>query len=339
MFYCMQVDIIGGSLAGLACAITLKKDNPSCDVIVHEKHRRIGFNHEGRRCAEAHTLLGSWAHWKPEPDAVFTDITHGEVFCGNKKQVFEQKPGTGVILNRQAFIAQLGRQAEEYDVHIHTNDKIVSSDELSSDYIVDASGCPSIIKRSWSRYPGLRGFSLQQTIVDSKVCRPNCIEMYFVGDFGYCWLFPRDISKSEVNVGLVMYGKRWEGSLKQKLEEFKIKRGICGKVSYCSGGLIPCGLQPPFKKKNILFVGDSGVGTFAFSFQGIYRALLSGEIAGRCLAKNKPSDYPKLMISEFGKWEVIGRVFTSSNLIARHISPTLVFGIINSFMQITRVSH
>ncbi len=335
----MQVDIIGGSLAGLACAITIKKRNPSCDVIVHEKHKRIGFNHEGRRCAEAHTIMGSWAHWKPEPDAVFTDITHGEVFCGKKKQVFEQKPGSGVILNRQAFIAQVGRQAEEVDVIIQKNDEVSNVLELPADFVVDASGCPSAIKKSWHRYPGLRGFSLQQTVVDPQVCRPHCIEMYFVGDFGYCWLFPRDVSRSEVNVGLVMYGSNWKGSLKQKLESFKATRNVSGKISYCSGGLIPCGLQPPFKKNNVLFVGDSGVGTFAFSFQGIYRALLSAEIAGKCLAKNKASLYPKLIVSEFGKWELIGRMFTISNRLARHISPELVYKIINSFMNVTSMSH
>ena len=47
-------EIIGGGLAGLSSAITIKKIDKDIDVIVHEKHDKIGFNRDGRRCGEGY---------------------------------------------------------------------------------------------------------------------------------------------------------------------------------------------------------------------------------------------------------------------------------------------
>jgi len=54
----IKVDIVGGSFGGLSAAISLKEINKSIDVIVHEKHKEIGYNHEGRRCGEAIMKVG-----------------------------------------------------------------------------------------------------------------------------------------------------------------------------------------------------------------------------------------------------------------------------------------
>ena len=41
----IKVDIVGGSLAGLSTAISLKENDNSIKVVVHEKHKKIGYNH------------------------------------------------------------------------------------------------------------------------------------------------------------------------------------------------------------------------------------------------------------------------------------------------------
>ncbi|MCK5258742.1 MAG: NAD(P)-binding protein, partial [Thermoplasmatales archaeon] len=41
----IKVDIVGGSISGLSTAISLKEHNESITVIVHEKHKKIGYNH------------------------------------------------------------------------------------------------------------------------------------------------------------------------------------------------------------------------------------------------------------------------------------------------------
>ena len=126
-----------------------------------------------------------------------------------------------------------------------------------------------------------------------------------------------------MNVGLG-FVKDFGYNLKEMLEEFKDKQKIKGNVDYITGGLIPMGLQRPFQHKNILFVGDAAVGTFPFSGQGIYRALLSGDIAGKCIAQNKANRYPHVINQKFGRWDVLGKIFIDFNCICRNISPRLV---------------
>ena len=89
------------------------------------------------------------------------------------------------------------------------------------------------------------------------------------------------------------------------------------------GGLVPLGLQRPLLYRNILFVGDAGVGTFPFTGQGIYRALMSGEIAGRCIAQRKLKKYPFIIREEFLKWDLIGSTFIRMNMVFRKINTAL----------------
>jgi flavin-dependent dehydrogenase len=89
------------------------------------------------------------------------------------------------------------------------------------------------------------------------------------------------------------------------------------------GGLVPLGLQRPFLYRNILFVGDAGVGAFPLTGQGIYRALMSGDIAGRCIAQRKIKKYPSIIRKEFMQWDMIGSTFIRMNLVFRKINPRL----------------
>jgi flavin-dependent dehydrogenase len=91
--------------------------------------------------------------------------------------------------------------------------------------------------------------------------------------------------------------------------------------------------------KNILFVGDAGVGAFIFSGQGIYRALLSGDIAGRCIARGYPKKYAYLINKAFIKWEVIGKIFYHVTSKFRKINPELVLANLRSFGQFVETFH
>ena len=39
-----KIDIVGGGLAGLSSAISIKKFKGNFDVTVYEKHKEIGYN-------------------------------------------------------------------------------------------------------------------------------------------------------------------------------------------------------------------------------------------------------------------------------------------------------
>ena len=75
--------------------------------------------------------------------------------------------------------------------------------------------------------------------------------------------------------------------------------------------------------KNILFVGDAGVGVFLINGQGIYRALLSGDIAGKCIACGKAERYPRIIYKEFLFWNTLCKSFHYNNLILQRIKPKL----------------
>ena len=332
----MKVDIVGGSISGLSTAISLKEHNESITVIVHEKHKKIGYNHEGRRCGEAHSVEFEWKKWKPEKKSYFNEITKGEVIIGSKKRVYHREPGVGYILNRPEFICQLARKAEKLGVIIQTDDKIKTINDLDGKFIVDASGCPSTVKRELEINRGIKGVTYQQTLEDSNYFISDTLKFIYLGNVGYYWIFPRDPKKKEINLGIGFIGK-YGYNLKNMLEEFKEEQKIEGKVNYVTGGLIPVGLQQPLMHNNILFVGDAGVGTFPFTGQGIYCALISGDVAGKCIARGYPKKYPHIINQKFIKWDLIGKTFIRTNNIFRRINPKLVLASLNYFTDVSNM--
>jgi len=175
-------------------------------------------------------------------------------------------------------------------------------------------------------------FPYQHTIEESNSFISDTIKIYYIGEFGYYWIFPRNPQKKEVNVG-IFFVKDFDYNLKNLLVDFEKKHNITGKVNYITGGLVPLGLQKPFKYDNILFVGDASVGSFPITGQGIYRALLSGDIAGKCIAHNIVNRYPYLLNKMFIKWDVICKFLISANLVFRNINTNLVIKNFHYFMK------
>jgi flavin-dependent dehydrogenase len=127
--------------------------------------------------------------------------------------------------------------------------------------------------------------------------------------------------------------------LKEKLEEFKKEQSIKGEVNYIVGGNIPCGVQRPLKYKNILFVGDAGIGTLAFIGQGIYRALISGDVAGRCIAYGYPNKYPRIIYRYFMKYEVLSKPLIFYGIFFNYINCKRILPFIDSFKMLSKISH
>ncbi len=328
----MKIDIVGGGLSGLSATISLKEKNKKIDVTVYEKYKEIGYNFEGRRCGEAHTLSDEWDKIKPRKKDIFDEVRKAEIYVGKKKFEINSPKDSGVILNRQEFISRLGKIAIKKGAEIKTNSKIKSIDELNGDYIIDASGCPSTIKKELGIDKGKKSNSYQQTLKNCNVFDSKTVKLYYSSNIGYYWVFPRNPKYKEVNVGLGFY-KTPKVDLKNMLEDFKEKHNIDGEIDHISGGLIPMGLQKPFMHKNILFVGDSCVGTFPLTGEGIYRALLSGNIAGKCIAKNKVNSYPRIITREFIKWDIICRTYFFTFEVLRNINKNLVLYLVGKFLD------
>lgn len=308
----MQIDIVGGGLSGFASAISLKETDNRINVNIFEKNKEIGYNHEGRKCGEAHTVEKEWIKWIPKKKSYYNHIKKAIVKTAKKTYNFQYEK-EGYILNRPEFICQLSRQAEKLGVKININEKISHKNQLSGDYIIDASGCPSVFKLQYGLNKGIKGIGYQQTINNTNCFIKDTIKFWYRSEIGYYWVFPRNPINKQINVGYAIYDvnkiKKNKINLKKNLEKFIYEKSIIGDKTYEIGGMIPLGLQYPLKYKNILFVGDSGVGCFPFQGQGIYRALLSGDIAGKCIASNKFHKYPYVIKKCFIKWDLIGKLF------------------------------
>ena len=308
----MEIDIVGAGLSGLASAISLKENNKRIKVNIFEKNKEIGYNYEGKKCGEAHTVEKEWIKWIPDKNSYYNQIKKAIVSTSNKTYKFHY-PRKGYILNRPEFICQLSKRAEELGVNIYINEKINKNSKLNGDYIIDASGCPSFFKIKYGFNKGIKGIGYQQTINNSNYFIEDTIKIWYKNEIGYYWVFPRDPVKKQINLGYAIFDykkiKNENINLRKKLEKFKNEKSIDGNKYYEICGMIPLGLQYPLKYKNILFVGDAGVGCFPFQGQGIYRALLSGDIAGNCIARNKFHKYSYIINKSFIKWDLIGKMF------------------------------
>jgi flavin-dependent dehydrogenase len=316
----IKVEIIGGGLAGLSTAISLKNLDKHIEVTVHEKYKEIGYNPEGRRCGEGHTVEANWKKWKPNKKSIYNHVTTVLTYVDHKTYTAKVSSGVGYILNRQEFIHQLGEQAKKTGVEIITGDKIQAENELNADYLIDASGCPSSIKKKLGIDKGIKGQSYQQTLEQSNSFLSDTLKVFFSDALGYYWIFPRDPTKMEINVGVGTLRTVKNIKLKHLLESFKESQHIAGIINYTTGGLVPTGLQRPLMYKNILFVGDTGVGAHPILGKGIYRALYSGEIAANCIAKGCPEKYPKIITQEFIKWDLIGKNYIRISQLMSKIS-------------------
>lgn len=259
-------------------------------------------------------------------------ILRAEVTIGKHHYVAQRPPNVAFMLNRQEFICQLARDAEKKGVDFKTSDKIRSVDDLDGDVIVDGSGCPSMVKRELGIGSGFLGTTYQETLEDANCFQPDILRIIFSVPAGYYWIFPRNPEKKEVNIGVGTFGD-YGYDLRKMLESFKEQQQVTGKINYMVGGLIPLGLQRPFLHRNILFVGDAGVGAFPFTGQGIYRALLSGDIAGRCIAQKNLKKYPRIIQKEFMQWDVIGWTFIKMNSIFQKINPRLFLTSLNFLVR------
>lgn len=334
----VKVDIIGGGLGGLSAGISLKKNNKTIKVIVHEKHKKIGYNHEGRRCGEAHSVLSKWIPDIPKGKSIFNNIRKAETIVGTKKHEYTLEIDQAFILNRQEYIYQLGKNAESLGVIISTNDKIKTFTELDGDYIIDASGCPSVVKRELGLNKGIIGATYQQTLENSNCFISDTIKVIHSDFGGYFWIFPRNPLKKEINLGVGSF-HIFDYNLKKILEEFKKEQKIEGKINYVTGGLIPIGIQRPLRYKNILFVGDAGVGAYPLSGQGIYRALISGDQAGKFLARGNPNKYAHMMNKIFIRWDLICKNFFLINILFKKINPKLILSSLNHYLDFLKVMH
>ncbi|HAJ26825.1 MAG TPA: NAD(P)/FAD-dependent oxidoreductase [Syntrophus sp. (in: bacteria)] len=206
------------------------------------------------------------------------------------------------MMDRRAWQRHLAIKAENLGVVIHRGEKI-GADKLSEiktnyDWILDASGAPSVTSRAYGfsreyqrecllahQYVLEGDFShLQQTI---KVGFISHIKPEYLP--GYYWIFPRD--EQTANVGVVYArgaDRQFTLDIRGLLHEV-LERESLGEATVLrkGGGLIPACILPDLVHENILLVGDAAGLTSPLHGGGIDLACMSGVLAVETIMKGK----------------------------------------------------
>ncbi|MBS1263272.1 MAG: Digeranylgeranylglycerophospholipid reductase [Methanonatronarchaeales archaeon] len=197
----MEVGVVGGSIAGLEFARSLKGLDRSADIAVFEEHDEIGLP---VKCAEG--WLNVHGSGRPFEEAVENEVSgirlhfrgapegYREVWLGSRRGI--------PIIDRSRNETLLAESCEDYGVRVVTGKRAtISGLRDGFDLVVDASGCPS---QSWRESGGGEpGWSrgVQYLVEGDFSDYEDEMLLEFGPDLvGYRWIFPK--SEVEANVGL-----------------------------------------------------------------------------------------------------------------------------------------
>ena len=103
----------------------------------------------------------------------------------------------------------------------------------------------------------------------------------------YSWIFPHH---NGINIGLVANNKY---KMKYFYNNFLKKSKIVASIPKAKGYFIPHWKRTTLYKDNVFYVGDSASLVLPFTYEGIYYALKSGQLAAEAIIKDDPLLYEK----------------------------------------------
>ena len=148
---------------------------------------------------------------------------------------------------------------------------------------------------------------------------------------GYGWLFPKG---DHVNVGLYVWKSGAAATTRQALRHYSRQRlGVAPQtmVGYPLGTWLP---RSRLMQGRVLFTGDAAGCTEVLLGEGIYGAVLSGQLAAQAVVSGVPDSYPSLMAAwkeELGTVCHLARLFypllpVSTRMLQGRLGGTLVEG-------------
>jgi geranylgeranyl reductase len=163
--------------------------------------------------------------------------------------------------------------------------------EIRSDCVVAADGVNSRVRAALGFKPVGSLLTLSAKVpVKSGQC-----EFHFGKDLpgGYGWVFP---SKDASSVGT---GSTAPEGLGKGFRGFLSRIGIGENGFRARGYRIPLWEDEAMTEGRVLFCGDSAGLVMPFTFEGIYYAMRSGQMAAEAIIKERPSDYGRLWRRSF----------------------------------------
>lgn len=292
----MKLAIIGAGPGGLHAALTAARQGHQVDLI---EKGQVG---EGIVCGEC---IFDALNILPKPG---TGLLHPV------KEMLLQAHGTYRLpighyrklwmMDRSTWQQDLARQAAALGVVLSEGRKIspeiLKTLQNTYDWIIDASGAPSVTSRlyGFSRdyFPGAL-IAYQVVVAGDFSALTPAIKTVFLPHLpkeampGYAWIFPKGTTRA--NVGVVCTARedgRLEVDLKGLLAEVLRQEGLHDRpIEQKGGGLIPGHMLPRLLYDNILLVGDAAGLASPLHGGGIDLACWSGILAVSALNEGEAS--------------------------------------------------
>jgi geranylgeranyl reductase len=149
--------------------------------------------------------------------------------------------------------------------------------QVAAQYVIGADGVGSRVRAAL----GLRPLRSHPTLSGPVKTEHGACELYLspLAPGGYLWVFP-----TSAGVGA-------RRGLLEALQWLKARRGL--RPQDPKGYRVPLWEGPPVVKDNVLLVGDAAGLVMPLSFEGIYYAMLSGQMAAEAVLRGKVSLYPR----------------------------------------------
>ena len=301
------IAVIGAGPAGLSAAIRAAELGLS--VVLYDKGK-IG---RGIKCAEGFIdTLGVLG--RPEAGVLFK-VEKAILFAGKEYHLHLHEDCGLWMIDRSTWQRQLAKRAQKRGVSIKEDFPIVKNHVLEMldtyEYIIDASGAPSITSRIYGFVPLYiknAGLSVQYVIEgDFDFLGKNTIMAgYEPGYIGYYWIFPKGQSIANVGVARFNMDKKSGGlHLKRELHRILKKEGLDGyRILRKVSSFCPSSGVDRVVWGNILLVGDAAALISPLHGAGLDMACISGRMAAEAIASNQIRHYPTRL------WDIAGKKLT-----------------------------
>ncbi|HWR59102.1 MAG TPA: NAD(P)/FAD-dependent oxidoreductase, partial [Thermodesulfovibrionales bacterium] len=176
--------------------------------------------------------------------------------------------------------------------------------KVKADYVIAADGVNSRVRTALNIKPPYSLLTLTEKIVDESA---DVCEFWFGASHAprcYSWVFPQGEGVSAGTGSLGHY------EIRDLWRRFVLRRGLKTNGS-ARGYRVPLWQGDVYTSGKVLFAGDAAGQVMPMTFEGIYYAMKSGEMAAMAIAGRKIGEYRKLWERNFGRrFSLMRRLWT-----------------------------
>jgi geranylgeranyl reductase len=297
-----KVLIVGGGPAGSTAATVLAQNGVDCLLLEKNRSRT-------KPCGGG-LAISAFEEFDLPKGSITNTVQHLRIISPRGERVdIDLKNQNLAIVDRKEFDEVLRRKAELQGARILEGeflrvlpakkcriDALIENKkvQITSEYLIAADGVNSRVRASLGIKPSQSLLTLSEKLPGPLI--DHC-EFWFGASHAprsYSWVFP---ATEGLSVGTAAFEPR---RLNNLLQNFKGRAGLLPngrKKAYP----IPVWEGTLYHRQNILFAGDAAGQVLPLSYEGIYYAMKSGELAAQALLKEQVGLYKKMWKSRFQK--------------------------------------